>query len=105
MRRLTSTLNLQRFSTVGFGRRICPGMNIAEKSLHILIARMAWGTSITRRPGCDVLWYDCTTGFNVKPKRFVFDLNPRNEARAGIVEWAWLESRAQGSPFLKLGQE
>lgn len=33
--------NLQNFSAFGFGRRSCPGMNIAENSLYILIARMA----------------------------------------------------------------
>ncbi|KAK5215866.1 hypothetical protein LTR72_011118 [Exophiala xenobiotica] len=33
--------NLQSFSAFGFGRRICPGVNIAENSLHLLIARMA----------------------------------------------------------------
>ncbi|KAL6241779.1 hypothetical protein RBB50_011312 [Rhinocladiella similis] len=39
--------NLQNHSAFGFGRRICPGKNIADNSLHILIARMAWATHIS----------------------------------------------------------
>jgi cytochrome P450 len=62
--------NLQNFSAFGFGRRICPGMNIAEKSLFILTARMAWAYSIKKRPGVAVPWYDYTSGFNVQPKPF-----------------------------------
>ena len=58
--------NLQNFSAFGFGRRICPGMNIAEKSLYIVIARLAWTTKIAKRPGFRVPWYDYTAGFNVR---------------------------------------
>ncbi|KAK5445352.1 hypothetical protein LTS15_010133 [Exophiala xenobiotica] len=81
--------NLQNFSAFGFGRRICPGMNLAENSLHLLIARMAWATKISKRPGIDVPLYDYTAGFNVQPKPFVFDLKPRNQARKNIVDKLW----------------
>ena len=61
--------NLQNFSAFGFGRRICPGQNIAERSLYILIARIAWGCDISKavKDGKVVTppSYDYVTGFNV----------------------------------------
>jgi cytochrome P450 len=62
--------NLQNFSAFGFGRRICPGINIAERSLYILISRIAWASDISCQKdalGADVLppSYDYVTGFNV----------------------------------------
>jgi cytochrome P450 len=67
---LTQHPNLQNFSAFGFGRRICPGMNIAERSLYILISRIAWCCDLsykmtseghTIKPPA----YDYTSGFNV----------------------------------------
>ncbi|KIW86774.1 uncharacterized protein Z519_12560 [Cladophialophora bantiana CBS 173.52] len=81
--------NLQNFSAFGFGRRICPGMNIAENSLHLLIARIAWATEISKKPGVEVPLYDYAAGFNVQPKPFVFDLKARSAARKKIVDMAW----------------
>jgi hypothetical protein len=66
-------------------------MNIAEKSLNLLIARMAWACEIKKRPGVEVPWYDYTSGFNVQPKPFVFDLNPRNVEKRLLVERTWLQ--------------
>ena len=62
--------NLQNFSAFGFGRRICPGINIAERFLYILISRIAWSSDISCKKdelGVDVLpaSYDYVTGFNV----------------------------------------
>jgi len=46
--------NLQSYSAFGFGRRICPGMNIAENLLHLLTARLAWAVDIRKRLGVEV---------------------------------------------------
>lgn len=67
---LTEFPNLQNFSAFGFGRRICPGMNIAERSLYIQIARIAWGCNLSRKKtaeGVDIIppSYDYAAGFNV----------------------------------------
>jgi len=82
---------LQNFSAFGFGRRICPGMNIAEKSLYLLVARIAWACTISKRPNVDVPWYDYTAGFNTQPKKFSFDLKARL-GREVLVEESWLET-------------
>ncbi|EXJ92987.1 hypothetical protein A1O3_01543 [Capronia epimyces CBS 606.96] len=88
--------NLQNFSAFGFGRRICPGMNIAENSLHLLVARMAWGVHVSKRPGIEIPLYDYTAGFNVQPKPFVFDLRARNELRKALIEQTWENNKPPG---------
>ncbi|KAE8454276.1 hypothetical protein EG329_005201 [Mollisiaceae sp. DMI_Dod_QoI] len=77
--------NLQNFSAFGFGRRICPGMNIAERSLHILVARIAWGCEIEKMDGWKYGEYEYTAGFNVQPLKFPFKLRAR-EGRGRIIE-------------------
>lgn len=70
-------------------------MNIAERSLNLLVARMAWATRISKRDGFDVPWYDYTSGFNVQPKKFVFDLKARSTSKAKFVERTWLKGKAR----------
>ncbi|CZR61304.1 related to cytochrome p450 [Phialocephala subalpina] len=77
--------NLQNFSAFGFGRRICPGMNIAERSLNILVARIVWGCEIERVGGYEYGEYEYTTGFNVQPLKFPFRLRAR-EGMGEVVE-------------------
>lgn len=36
----------------GFGRRICPGIHVAEASLFIAISRLLWAYDIKPRQGC-----------------------------------------------------
>jgi cytochrome P450 len=67
---LTQYPNLQNFSAFGFGRRICPGQNIAERSLYILISRVAWACHITQKRDqsgnpLPPPKYDYVPGFNV----------------------------------------
>ena len=85
---LSTFPNLQNFSAFGFGRRICPGQSIAERSLNLLVARIAWACEIRRKPGVDVPLYDYTTGFNVQPKHFEFELRAR-EGRGEVVQGIW----------------
>ncbi|KAK0365067.1 hypothetical protein LTR94_008238 [Friedmanniomyces endolithicus] len=87
---LTKFPNLQNYSAFGFGRRICPGLNIAERSLYILVSRVAWSCEISYQKtaaGDDIVppSYDYVSGFNVQPKPFPFALKPRQQ-RAEVVE-------------------
>jgi cytochrome P450 len=67
---LTTYPNMQNFSSFGFGRRICPGQHIAERSLYIEIAKIAWACDISQKldaagqPIAPPL-YDYVAGFNV----------------------------------------
>ena len=88
---LTTYPNLHNFSAFGFGRRICPGQNIAERSLNILTARIAWACDIGRATDVagqpiDPPSYDYTSGFNVQPKWFPFDLKVGSQDRLHIVK-------------------
>lgn len=87
---LTTYPNLHNYSAFGFGRRICPGQNIAERSLYLLAARIAWACDVTkaRKDGklVEPPLYDYTSGFNVQPKWFAFELAARGMGRVGVLE-------------------
>ncbi|KAH7348502.1 cytochrome P450 [Rhexocercosporidium sp. MPI-PUGE-AT-0058] len=69
--------NLQHYSAFDFGRKICPGQNIAERSLNILVARIAWSCDVRGVDDWDYDGYRNTTVFNVRPERFQLRLNTR----------------------------
>lgn len=69
--------NLTNFSAFGFGRRICPGHHIAERSLNIEVASIAWACEIREKSGKKPPLYDYTVGFNAQPKWFDFELKAR----------------------------
>jgi hypothetical protein len=92
--------NLQNYSCFGFGRRICPGQNIAERSLHILTARVAWSGSIVRKRNVNGMelplpLYDYTKGFNTQPEHFDFDMVPRSQARLAAIRESLREARSK----------
>jgi hypothetical protein len=81
----------------GFGRRICPGQNIAERSLNLLVLRIGWGCVISKKlvggKEVEVPLYDYTHEFNAQPKRFAFDLKARSEGRWRVIRDAYQEGR------------
>jgi cytochrome P450 len=81
--------NIQNFSCFGFGRRICPGQNIAERSLNIFAARIAWACDIAPTQGARYGAYDYCHGLNVQPNHFPFELKPRG-GREKIIEEEYL---------------
>ncbi|KAK0122021.1 hypothetical protein ONS95_010286 [Cadophora gregata] len=89
--------NLQNFTAFGSGRRICPGMNIAERSLYILTARIAWACKISKKRDSagqeiPVPLYDYTAGFNTEPNPWSFELVARNKEREEAIIKAWEEA-------------
>lgn len=90
--------NLHHFSSFGFGRRICPGMHIAERSLYLLIARVSWACSwgkATNDDGTPFRYpdYDYVEGFNVQPNPFPFNMKVRDQSRWEIVQAARAEAQ------------
>ncbi|PPQ91359.1 hypothetical protein CVT25_004126 [Psilocybe cyanescens] len=66
----------------GFGRRICPGMHVAQNSLYIVIARILWGFDIlpTKNSNGEAVLPpadDFTGGLVVRPRPFLYTLKPR----------------------------
>ena len=83
--------NLKRFSAFGYGRRICPGLETAERSLFIQVACLAWACHISKKVDSTgkeipVPWYEYTEGSNVAPKAFVFDLKARSQKRIDMMQ-------------------
>lgn len=69
-------------------------MHIAERSLYILIARIAWACDIRKKTDengkeVEVPLYDYCDGFNVQPNWFPFHLEVRSPARWEIVKQAY----------------
>ncbi|CVL08709.1 related to cytochrome p450 [Fusarium mangiferae] len=92
--------NLQNYSCFGFRRRICPGQNIAERSLHILTARVAWAGSVVKERDASgaelpVPLYDYTIGFNTQPEHFDFDVVIRSQARHAVIKEYLKETRSK----------
>ncbi|KAA8626752.1 CypX Cytochrome P450 [Pyrenophora tritici-repentis] len=72
-------------SSFGWGRRICPGANLAENSLYIALAKTLWAFDIQPRKGVDYDTFAYTEGFNIRPQKFVCDIKVRSEAHRRVL--------------------
>ncbi|KAH7118607.1 cytochrome P450 [Dactylonectria estremocensis] len=74
----------------GAGRRACPGVHLAEKSLFIAISRTLWGFNIEKKKGPDGAVVEPTTkmmpGFLSVPLPFECEITCRSEQHRGIIE-------------------
>ncbi|KAL6909173.1 cytochrome P450 [Trichoderma evansii] len=71
----------------GFGRRMCPGIQVAENSLFIQISRYLWAFNITPKPGEPPLdmddWQEL---FTRKPRPFKVNITPRSDAIVQVIQ-------------------
>ncbi|KFH45656.1 Fumitremorgin C synthase-like protein [Hapsidospora chrysogenum ATCC 11550] len=86
--------------TFGAGRRICPGIHVAERSLFLGVARILWAFNIEPAsdengkpiiPDPDKL----TQGFVCMPEEFPAKITPRSQARAEKVAQDWREAQEE----------
>ena len=80
--------------TFGAGRRICPGIHVAERSLFLGISRILWAFKI--EPARDAAGKPIipdhnklTQGFVCMPEPFKAKITPRSQARADKVLKEW----------------
>jgi cytochrome P450 len=80
--------------TFGAGRRICPGMHVAERSLFLGISRILWAFRI--RPAVDQNGNQIlpdqeklTQGFVCMPEEYQATITPRSQQRAEIIKREW----------------
>lgn len=73
-------------SSFGWGRRICPGANLAVNSLYIAMAKILWAYDIKAVPGQKYDIFDYTEGFNVRPKPFECIIRVRSEQHRKALE-------------------
>lgn len=88
--------------TYGAGRRVCPGVHVAERSLYINIARVLWGFDIRKKKDADgaIIEPDMAMvrGFLSVPKAFECEIVPRTPEHATKIKEEFAE--AQKGDFL-----
>ena len=91
-------------SSFGWGRRICPGADLATNNLFIAVATLLWCFDL--RPVKDVVYdtYDYTEGFNIRPKPYRCEISIRSEKHREVLGREVLEARdllGRGFPLFK----
>ncbi|VUC37774.1 unnamed protein product [Clonostachys rosea] len=86
--------------TYGAGRRVCPGVHVAEKSLFINIVRVLWGFDIRKAKGPDGRLIEPPTamvpGFLSIPLPFDCDIMPRSAKHEKIMREEFAKAEAKG---------
>ena len=73
-------------SSFGWGRRICPGANLAENSLFAALSKLVWAFDILPIEGRTYDVFDYTEGFNIRPKKFECVIKVRDEKHRQVLE-------------------
>jgi cytochrome P450 len=73
-------------SSFGWGRRICPGADLAANSLYIALAKILWGYDILPVEGVEYDTFAYTEGFNIRPQRFRCEIRVRSEGHRELLE-------------------
>ncbi|KAI1616307.1 cytochrome P450 [Exophiala viscosa] len=86
--------------TFGAGRRICPGMHVAERSLFLGMSRILWAFNIepvAAETGIKILpdQERLTQGFVCMPEEFQAKITPRSLARAELVRQEWHDAEKE----------
>ncbi|RFU29884.1 hypothetical protein B7463_g6479, partial [Scytalidium lignicola] len=71
-------------SSFGWGRRICPGADIASNSLFIALASLIWALDFIPTTTYDT--FDYTEGFNIRPRPFQCKIQIRSEQHKKALE-------------------
>lgn len=89
--------------TYGAGRRVCPGVHVAEKSLYINIARVLWGFNIGKKKNADgtVVEPDMgmVRGFLSVPQLFDCEITPRSPKYASKIKAIFAQAEKEGIKF------
>jgi cytochrome P450 len=72
-------------SSFGWGRRICPGADLAVNSLFIALAKILWAFDIRPKEGVIYNTFAYTEGFNIRPKKFECEITVRSEAHRDVL--------------------
>lgn len=85
-------------SSFGWGRRICPGAELATNSLFVALGKLIWAFEI--RPTETYDTFDYTDGFNVRPRPFKCEIKIRSEEHSRTLEREikWAEKEMEKFP-------
>ena len=86
--------------TYGAGRRVCPGVHVAENSLYINIARTLWGFDIRKKKASDGSLVEpnqaMVRGFLSVPEQFECDIRVRSAKHEQVIRASWEAAEAAG---------
>lgn len=86
--------------TYGAGRRVCPGIHVAERSLFINIVRVLWGFNIgkTKTPNGEMIQptTKMVPGFLSVPLPFECTIEPRSMGHAQKIRAEFEEAEKRG---------
>lgn len=89
--------------TYGAGRRVCPGVHVAERSLYINIVRTLWGFDINKRKSAQGELIEPETGmirgFLSVPKPFECEITPRSAHHVEIIRQTFKRAEKEGMNF------
>jgi cytochrome P450 len=91
-------------SSFGWGRRICPGADLATNNLFIAVAHLLWCFDIKPAKGVTYDTYNYTEGFNIRPKPYKCNISIRSEKHREVLGREFLEARdllMRGFPLFK----
>lgn len=71
-------------SSFGWGRRICPGADLAANSLFIALSKLIWAFDVLPTQTYDT--FDYTDGFNIRPKPFKCLIRIRSEQYRKVLQ-------------------
>lgn len=87
----------------GAGRRVCPGVHVAEKSLYINIVRTLWAFNIDKKksPGGDLIEPEVgmIRGFLSVPRPFDCEITPRTPQHAQMIRETFAQAEKDGIHF------
>ncbi|KAK3704007.1 hypothetical protein LTR37_014110 [Vermiconidia calcicola] len=79
----------------GAGRRVCPGVHLAEKSLFLNIARVLWAFDLSKKVDEKGTFTEpeagMMPGWMTIPLPFACDIRCRSEEKAKLIERTWTE--------------
>lgn len=82
----------------GAGRRVCPGVHVAEKSLFLNIARVLWAFDLAKKKDAhgDAIEPEASMvpGWMTIPLPFVCDIRCRSNDKKALIEQRWNEAKA-----------
>ena len=86
--------------TYGAGRRVCPGVHVAERSLYINIVRTLWAFNIGKKKSAEGGVIEPETGmirgFLSVPKPFVCEITPRSARHIKVVRDSFSQAEKEG---------
>lgn len=87
----------------GAGRRVCPGVHVAERSLYINIVRVLWGFDISKKKGPDGKLLEPDTrmvrGFLSVPEEFECEILPRSSKHEKLMRETFAAAEEEGLDY------